>query len=196
MILTIMLMGFATVAVGLLPPASAIGLGAPILLVLFRALQGFGAGAELSGALTVVSEFVSPRRRGLVTGLVNGTAGGGVLLATITFTIVIGLPKDDLMSWGWRIPFLLSAVLFFLAPTFARASTKLPSIRKPWQVTGPRARSAFFTWATRCSSTAAQATWCSTSPSWSTTYPQLSSSIRGDLIFTGTPDGVGFGRSP
>ncbi len=130
MILTIMLMGIATVAVGLLPPASAIGIWAPILLVLFRALQGFGAGAELSGALTVVSEFVSPRRRGLVTGLVNGTAGGGVLLSTIAFSIVIGLPKEDLMSWGWRIPFLLSAVLFFLALYIRKSLDETPEYRQ------------------------------------------------------------------
>lgn len=136
MILTIVLMGFATVAVGLLPPASAIGIWAPILLVLFRALQGFGAGAELSGALTVVSEFVSPRRRGLVTGLVNGTAGGGVLLATIAFTVVIGLPKEDLMSWGWRIPFLLSAVLFFLALYIRRSLDETPEYRKAMERSG------------------------------------------------------------
>lgn len=136
MILTIMLMGFATVAVGLLPPASAIGIWAPILLVLFRALQGFGAGAELSGALTVVSEFVSPKRRGLVTGLVNGTAGGGVLLATIAFTIVIGLPKDDLLAWGWRIPFLLSAVLFFLALYIRKSLDETPEYRKAMESQG------------------------------------------------------------
>lgn len=130
MILTILLMGTATVAIGLLPTAAVIGIWAPILLVLFRALQGFGAGAELSGALTVVSEFASPKRRGFVTGLVNGTAGGGVFLATVAFMAVVALPQDQLMGWGWRIPFLLSAVLFFLALYIRKSLDETPEYKE------------------------------------------------------------------
>lgn len=115
MLLTIILMGAATVAIGLLPTAESIGAWAAVLLILFRLLQGFGAGAEVAGALTVVSEYVSPRRRGLVTGLVNGSGGGGVLLATIAFMGAVSLPEEDFLAWGWRLPFLVSVLLFFVA---------------------------------------------------------------------------------
>ncbi len=115
MLLTIILMGAATMAIGFLPTAESIGAWAAVLLILFRLLQGFGAGAEVAGALTVVSEYVSPRRRGLVTGLVNGSGGGGVLLATIAFMGAVSLPEEQFLAWGWRLPFLLSVLLFFVA---------------------------------------------------------------------------------
>ncbi|WP_248279064.1 MFS transporter [Brevibacterium sp. 'Marine'] len=115
MILTITLMGIGTVGIGLLPTTHSAGIVAAILLILLRALQGFGAGAELSGALTVVSEFTSERVRGLMTGLVNGSAGLGTMIATLMFILMSQMPTERFMEWGWRIPFLLSFVLFLLA---------------------------------------------------------------------------------
>lgn len=115
LIATIVVMGVATMAIGLIPSAASIGLFAPILLLIFRALQGFGAGAELAGALTLVSEYAPQRRRGFATGLISGMGGGGTLLATLAFTFVSLLPDEEFMSWGWRLPFLASFVLFVLA---------------------------------------------------------------------------------
>lgn len=87
MLLTIIVMGLATVGIGLLPTAAAIGTLAPVLLVLLRLLQGMGAGAELSGAMTIVAEFAPPQRRGLLTSLVLATPPAGIALATVAFLI-------------------------------------------------------------------------------------------------------------
>ncbi|AMK79436.1 hypothetical protein APT58_15175 (plasmid) [Corynebacterium glutamicum] len=115
MILTIVLMGAATTGIGLLPTAEQIGVWAAVLLVVLRAIQGFGAGAELSGALTVAAEFTPDSRQGFFTGIINGVAAGGTAVAQLAFLAVIALPDDALYSWGWRVPFLFSAVLFVLA---------------------------------------------------------------------------------
>nr|BFF06079.1 hypothetical protein GCM10023233_10480 [Brevibacterium otitidis] len=116
MILTIVLMAIATVAIGLLPTAAAVGVLAPILLVIFRFLQGFGAGAELSGATTMVAEYVPAHRRGFFTSLVLGAPPAGIVLATAAFFLASsGMAEETFMSIGWRLPFLASVVLFFVA---------------------------------------------------------------------------------
>ncbi|WP_291277860.1 MFS transporter [Galactobacter sp.] len=129
MILTVVLMGVATVGMGALPTAASIGLAAPILLVVFRFIQGFGAGAELAGALTLVSEYTDHKRRGLYVGLVTCGAPGGAFLATLSFTFVSMLPGDVLLEWAWRIPFLVSALLFFLALWIRRHLEETPEYR-------------------------------------------------------------------
>lgn len=115
MMLTIVLMGIATVGVGLLPTSAAIGAAAPLLLIVLRLLQGFGAGAELAGAMTLVAEFAPPKRRGFYTSLVLSTPPAGIALATFAFFAVSSLGTEVLLGWAWRIPFLVSAVLFVLA---------------------------------------------------------------------------------
>lgn len=115
LLLTIILMGIATVGIGLLPTADTIGAWAPVLLVFLRALQGFGAGAELSGALTVAAEYTPESRRGFFTSIINMSAGIGSAAAMLAFLAVAALPSDVLLGWAWRVPFLLSAVLFLLA---------------------------------------------------------------------------------
>lgn len=115
LLLTIILMAIATVGMGLLPTAETIGLWAPILLVLLRALQGFGAGAELSGALTVAAEYTPVERRGFFTSIINMSAGIGSALAMVAFLGISALPQDVLLGGAWRIPFLLSGVLFLVA---------------------------------------------------------------------------------
>lgn len=115
MLITIVLMAIATVGIGLLPDAATIGVFAPILLVLFRFIQGFGAGAELTGAITMVAEYTSPKRRGWFTGIILSMPPLGIVLATGAFLWASTLPDDVFMSWGWRLPFLASALLFFVA---------------------------------------------------------------------------------
>lgn len=124
--LTIILMGIGTTGIGLLPTAESIGIMAPILLVLFRAIQGFGAGAELTGAFVLVAESVPKRRRGAVTGIINSCSLVGILLATFVFLAVSSLPEEAFMSWGWRIPFLISALLFILALYIRRSLDETP----------------------------------------------------------------------
>jgi len=115
LIFTIALMGVATVAMGLLPTFKDIGVGAPVLLVLLRLLQGFGAGAEYAGAVTLVSEYAPPARRGFLTAFLQSATVVGIMIATIAFLAVSYVPEEVLLGWAWRIPFLLSALLFLVA---------------------------------------------------------------------------------
>lgn len=140
---TLLLMGVATVIIGCLPTYDTIGLAAPILLVVCRLLQGAGVGAEYVGAVTMVAEFAPARRRGYYASLPACGVFLGIGLAAAVSAAVSTLPKDQLMSWGWRIPFLLSILVvgtgLFLrlrvpeSPVFAdlkstRARTKVPAL--------------------------------------------------------------------
>ena len=126
MLLTIIVMGLATVGIGLLPTASAIGTLAPVLLVLLRLLQGMGAGAELSGAMTIVAEFAPPHKRGLLTSLVLATPPAGIALATVAFLIASSAGDEALLAWAWRGPFLVSVVLFAVAVFIRRKLEETP----------------------------------------------------------------------
>jgi MFS family permease len=111
-LVTITLMGLATVAIGLLPDYGQIGLAAPILLLVMRVLQGFALGGEYGGAAIYVAEHSPPKKRGLLTGWIQTTAAMGLIgaLAVILITrAIVGTEAFD--EWGWRIPFLLSALL-------------------------------------------------------------------------------------
>lgn len=114
LVLTLTLMGGATFAIGLLPTYEQIGIGAPLLLVLVRLVQGFSLGGEYGGAVLMSVEHAHPRRRGLYGAVVNTGTGWGLLLANVMFLALAQLPDDDFRSWGWRIPFLVSAVLVAL----------------------------------------------------------------------------------
>ncbi|MBZ8177245.1 MFS transporter [Corynebacterium poyangense] len=115
MLIAILMMGFATVAIGLLPTTAVLGSFAPALLVLFRLIQGLGAGAELAGAMTIVAEFAPPHRRGLLTSLVLATPPTGIVVATGAFLLAASQGDEILLGWAWRIPFLISILLFALA---------------------------------------------------------------------------------
>lgn len=115
LILTIALMGAATVLMGLLPTYQSIGLMAPVLLVLLRLIQGFGAGAELAGAIVLVAEYAPANKRAFYTGLPNAATVVGIMLATLSFLAISYLPEEVLLGWAWRVPFLLSGVLFLVA---------------------------------------------------------------------------------
>ncbi|CNC58889.1 MFS transporter [Yersinia pseudotuberculosis] len=115
LILSITLMGAATLALGLLPTYFDIGVWASIILVVLRLLQGFGAGAELAGAQTFVAEYVPPKERAFYTSLISASTGVAILLATGAFLLVSQLPDEAFIGWGWRIPFLFSSLLFVVA---------------------------------------------------------------------------------
>jgi MFS family permease len=115
LIFTIALMGASTVAMGLLPTYAQVGIWAPILLVVLRLLQGFGAGAEYAGAVTLVAEYVPAERKAYYTAYLQAATVVGIMLATLMFLIVSYLPEETLFGWAWRVPFLVSALLFFVA---------------------------------------------------------------------------------
>jgi len=113
--LTIVLMGGSTTLIGVLPPFAMIGFAAPILLVVLRLIQGFGAGAEIAGATVMLAEYAPARRRGLIASLAALGTNSGTLAASGLWAILIAvLSEQQLLSWGWRLPFLLSFVLLLL----------------------------------------------------------------------------------
>ncbi|AWT53835.1 MFS transporter [Mycolicibacterium smegmatis] len=114
--ITIAMMGASTTLIGVLPTHATIGIMAPILLVALRLIQGFGAGAEIAGATTMLAEYAPPKRRGLIASLVCLGTNSGTLAASGLWAVLLAvLSEEQLLSWGWRIPFLLSFVLMLFA---------------------------------------------------------------------------------
>ncbi|NHU43897.1 MHS family MFS transporter [Rhodococcus sp. A14] len=111
MLATVVMMGVASFAIGCLPTYEQLGLIAPVLLVALRIVQGFSAGAESAGASTLTVEHSPVGRRGFFTSFVMVGYAVGCSLATVVFLPVAMLPHDALYTWGWRIPFWLSAVV-------------------------------------------------------------------------------------
>lgn len=125
--ITIALMGASTTLIGVLPTYAMIGIWAPIMLVALRLIQGFGAGAEIAGATVMLAEFAPARRRGLISSLVCLGTNSGTLAASALWAILVSvLPEDQLLSWGWRIPFLASFVLMIFAVWIRRSLKESP----------------------------------------------------------------------
>ena len=118
---TIILMGVATFAVGLLPTYASIGIAAPIILVLLRMLQGLALGGEYGGAATYVAEHAPIGKRGFHTSWIQSTATLGLLLSLLVVLACRYFTGDQFEVWGWRIPFLLSIVLLGIS-TWIRLS--------------------------------------------------------------------------
>ncbi len=115
-LVTISLMGVATVAIGLLPDYGQIGIVAPILLLTMRVLQGFALGGEYGGAAIYVAEHAPAKTRGFLTGWIQTTAAIGLIMALSVILItraILGVEAFD--EWGWRIPFLLSSLLLIIS---------------------------------------------------------------------------------
>ena len=115
LIFTVSLMGGSTAAMGLLPTYAQVGIVAPLLLVILRVMQGFGAGAEYAGAVTLVAEYVPERHKGMLTGMLQSATAVGTMVATLCFLAASYAPEDILLGWTWRIPFLASGSLFIVA---------------------------------------------------------------------------------
>jgi len=109
--LTLMIMGLATACIGLLPTYNQIGIWAPVLLISMRLLQGFGLGGEWGGAVLMAVEHAPANRRGFYGSWPQLGAFVGLLLSTMVFRTVSKMPDSAFLSWGWRVPFLLSFLL-------------------------------------------------------------------------------------
>ncbi|NPC56905.1 MFS transporter [Caenimonas soli] len=120
LLLTLVIMGLGTFAIGLLPTYDQIGIWAPILLITLRIVQGIGLGGEWGGAALMVLEHAPKNRRGFCGSLVQVGFPIGLILSAGVFALVSKLPEEDFLSWGWRVPFLSSVVLVALG-TFIRA---------------------------------------------------------------------------
>ncbi|TQK27277.1 putative MFS family arabinose efflux permease [Arthrobacter sp. SLBN-53] len=126
LVLTMVLMGASSFLIGLLPTYAAIGVAAPILLVLLRVVQGIAIGGEWGGATLMVTEHADADRRGFWNGLMQMGSPIGSLLSVGVVTIVTLLPDDDLLSWGWRVPFLVSLLLLGLGVYVRLSVTESP----------------------------------------------------------------------
>jgi len=111
LVLTLLLMGVSTFVVGCLPTYQDIGVAAPVLLVVTRLLQGLSAAGEQAGANSMTLEHAPENRRAYYTSFTLSGTQAGQILATAVFLPVAALPQDQLMSWGWRVPFWLSALV-------------------------------------------------------------------------------------
>ncbi|MGI4813759.1 MAG: MFS transporter [Janthinobacterium lividum] len=111
LIMSILVMGIGTFAIGLLPTFASIGIWAPVLLILLRVFQGFAVGGEYGGSTVMALEYAPPGKRGLYASIPQIGNPIGMLLGTLTLYLFTLLPQDQFLAWGWRVPFLLSAVM-------------------------------------------------------------------------------------
>lgn len=130
LVTTLMMMGIATFIIGLLPTTEQIGIWAPILLVLLRLIQGFGVGGEWGGASLVAVEYAPEGKRGAYGSFPQIGNAIGLVMSTSAFALVSLLPDDALFSWGWRLPFLLSAVLIGVGLFIRFKLTETPTFRQ------------------------------------------------------------------
>jgi MHS family metabolite:H+ symporter-like MFS transporter len=114
--ITITMMGICTTLIGVLPTYAQIGIFAPVLLVTLRIIQGLGAGAEISGAGTMLAEYAPKGKRGIISSLVAMGTNCGTLSATAIWAVMFfALDREELIAWGWRVPFLASVVVMIFA---------------------------------------------------------------------------------
>lgn len=130
LVLTLSLMGSATVAIGLLPTYEMVGLWAPALLIILRIIQGMGIGGEWGGALLLAYEYAPEKRKGFFGSIPCAGVTIGMLMATFIVSLMTLFDEAQFLAWGWRIPFLLSSVLVFSACGSAKISTKRPPLSR------------------------------------------------------------------
>ncbi|HGV9312898.1 TPA: MFS transporter [Enterobacter hormaechei] len=130
LVLTLSLMGGATVMIGLLPTYDMIGMCAPALLILMRIIQGMGIGGERGGALLLAYEYAPEKRKGFFGSIPQAGVTIGMLMATFIVSLMTLFSEEDFLSWGWRIPFLLSSVLVILGLWIRKDIDETPDFQK------------------------------------------------------------------
>ncbi|EOX7387362.1 MFS transporter [Enterobacter quasiroggenkampii] len=130
LVLTLSLMGGATVMIGLLPTYEMIGLWAPALLILMRIIQGMGIGGEWGGALLLAYEYAPEKRKGFFGSIPQAGVTIGMLMATFIVSLMTLFSEADFLSWGWRIPFLLSSVLVLLGLWIRKDIDETPDFQR------------------------------------------------------------------
>lgn len=139
---TMILMALGTLAIGLIPSYSSIGVWSPILLVLARMLQGFSTGGEYGGATTFIAEYSPDKRRGFMgSWLEFGTLSGYVLGASVVTAMKTWMPHDVLLDWGWRIPFLVAGPLGLIGLYLRLKLEETPAFQKHAEESEKRGRS-------------------------------------------------------
>ena len=138
--ITITMMGICTTLIGVLPTYAQIGIFAPVLLVTLRIVQGLGAGAEISGAGTMLAEYAPKGKRGIISSLVAMGTNCGTLSATAIWAVMFFLlDREELVAWGWRVPFLASVVVMLFAIWLRMNLKESPVFEKVSEEEGARA---------------------------------------------------------
>ncbi len=141
LVLTLVIMGVATFLIGLAPTYAQIGPAAPVILVLLRIAQGFGVGGEWGGAVLMAVEHAPPGKRGFYGSWPQIGVPAGLLLSTVVYSPFSRMPEAAFLSWGWRVPFLLSILLVAVGliirlriletPAFAKVKATRREARQP-----------------------------------------------------------------
>ena len=127
MVVALMLMAIATFAIGILPSYQTIGITATISLFALRVLQGLAQGAELPGAITFISEHAQDKNQGVLCGLLFFAVGTGALLSTfVNYLLTSFLSRQEMLTYGWRIPFLLAGLLGIIGWKIRQTTTETP----------------------------------------------------------------------
>lgn len=130
LVLSLLMMGGATVAIGLLPSYDTIGMAAPIILLLLRVVQGIGIGGEWGGAVLMTYEYAPPHRRGLFASLPQIGLSLGLFLASGVMALLTMLPDEAFMAWGWRSAFVASIILVVLGTWIRSQIDESPEFKK------------------------------------------------------------------
>ncbi|MEU0787049.1 MFS transporter [Streptomyces sp. NPDC006173] len=130
MVFTLILMGLSTFLIGCLPTRDQVGGLAPVLLVLCGVLQGISAAGEQASANSMTLEHAPPGRRGFFTSFTLSGTQGGQLLATLVFLPIAALPEDQLLSWGWRVPFWASVAVAVVGYAIRRTLQETPAFTR------------------------------------------------------------------
>lgn len=127
LVFTLLLMGVSTFLVGCLPSYDSIGVAAPIALVVLRLLQGISAGGEQSGANSMTLEHAPANRRAFYTSFVLSGTQAGLIISTLVFIPLASLPSEQLLAWGWRVPFWLSLLVVGVGLWVRRSMPETPA---------------------------------------------------------------------
>jgi MHS family shikimate/dehydroshikimate transporter-like MFS transporter len=141
LMLCTLLMGICSLVIGLMPTYNQIGIWASIILILLRIIQGMAFGGDFGAASLMIYEHVPANRRGLYGSLIQACYPGALLISSIVFFYLSKLPEKDLLSWGWRLPFLVSIILIFIGgyirnqlletPIFQQMQSKKKFVKNP-----------------------------------------------------------------
>ncbi|MEV6793193.1 MFS transporter [Streptomyces sp. NPDC051320] len=130
LVITLLMMGVSTTAIGLLPSYASIGVAAPILLICIRMIQGIGLGGEWGGSVLIASEHAPKGKSVLYGAFAQQGSPVGNTLSTVSFLAISQLPDDAFVSWGWRVPFLASAALVMIGLVVRLKVAESPAMAK------------------------------------------------------------------
>ncbi|MCU4297077.1 MFS transporter [Brevibacterium permense] len=130
LIVSMVMMGAVTVIIGLMPPTASIGMIAPASLFTLRIIQGIAVGGEWGGAALMALEHAPKARRGLAAAFANAGGPAGAILATLILSVTATLTGDNFVTWGWRLPFLLSAVLIVVGLVIRLKVSETPAFQQ------------------------------------------------------------------